>query len=79
MISHGVSHALSIGQASEVHKARKVVPPPDMAWLLVAEGGEAEVWGVASGGWMLGDMRFQQGMVISWEEWADCWQVGDFE
>lgn len=26
--------------ASELHKARKVVPPPDMAWLMVAEGGE---------------------------------------
>eukprot|EP00435_Cladocopium_sp_Y103_P022145 s3554_g5.t1 len=26
--------------ASEIHKARKVAPPPDMAWLMVAEGGE---------------------------------------
>ena len=31
----------SLSHEADVHKGRKVVPPPDLAWLMVAEGGEA--------------------------------------
>ena len=38
---HENQSPVAVTRQAEVHKARKVVPPPEMAWLMVAEGGEA--------------------------------------